>query len=303
MESSAANAATRPSTPTRSSPRRADRREPDERRLQRRGQRETQRAAGGAEDEALGEELLDQASAARAERSPNGHLAGALERAGQRQVRDVRARDQQHEPDRAREHEERRGHARRSARGTAARPPSGLRGSSSGTPRPGLADAVEVRARRLERRARRQPSDGLQVLAVVAGVGQAPVVADGRPQLGRRVVARRDELSKSRGMTPTTRKSMSFSRTRGRRPTGRRRSSGARGRRRGGRRARCPGRSSSGRKSRPSAGETPSIGEEARGHPHRGDPLGLTVRRKRRVPERARRPWTRSCGSRSRRSS
>jgi hypothetical protein len=65
-------------------------------------------AAGGREQEALGEDLADQPPARGADRRPDGHLA--LPRRGLREehVRDVRAGDEQHEADRAEQDEERR---------------------------------------------------------------------------------------------------------------------------------------------------------------------------------------------------
>ena len=64
-------------------------------------------AADQAEDHALGEQLADQAAATGAERGPHGDLALARRRAREQQVRDVHARDQQHEADGAEQQPER----------------------------------------------------------------------------------------------------------------------------------------------------------------------------------------------------
>jgi hypothetical protein len=72
-----------------------------------RGSDEAGGPAEQAEQGALGEELADQAGAARAERRPDGDLARARLRPRQQQVRHVDAGDQQHEADRAKQHEER----------------------------------------------------------------------------------------------------------------------------------------------------------------------------------------------------
>ena len=63
-------------------------------------------AGGEREDQALGQQLPHQPPAARAERRADGHLALARRRPRQQQVRDVRARDQQQQPDRAEQHPE-----------------------------------------------------------------------------------------------------------------------------------------------------------------------------------------------------
>ena len=58
---------------------------------------------GGAgeqrEEQALGQELADEAAARRAERQPDRHLVTPGRRARQQQVRDVGAGDQQHQAD------------------------------------------------------------------------------------------------------------------------------------------------------------------------------------------------------------
>ena len=61
--------------------------------------------AGDGEQQALGEELPNQAPAAGAERGPDRHLALARARAREQQVRDVGAGNQQHDADRAEQHQ------------------------------------------------------------------------------------------------------------------------------------------------------------------------------------------------------
>ncbi len=64
-------------------------------------------AAAGRQHEALGRELPQEPRAAGAERAAHRHLALARGRAREEQVRDVRARDQQHEADRHEQRHER----------------------------------------------------------------------------------------------------------------------------------------------------------------------------------------------------
>ena len=66
----------------------------------------TPRTPGGErEHEALGQQLPDDLPAGRAQRRAHRHLARPRGRARQHQVRDVRARDEQHQPDRAHQDE------------------------------------------------------------------------------------------------------------------------------------------------------------------------------------------------------
>ena len=72
------------------------------RRKQRKGQRgesKAERAARPAQHHALGQQLSNQPAAPGAERGAHSHFARAIHRAREHQIRDVRARDQQHEPD------------------------------------------------------------------------------------------------------------------------------------------------------------------------------------------------------------
>ena len=65
---------------------------------------EAEHAAGERQHDALGQQLADDAAAAGADRRADRDLAPPAGRAHQQQVRDVRARDQQHEADGAGEH-------------------------------------------------------------------------------------------------------------------------------------------------------------------------------------------------------
>ena len=60
----------------------------------------TQDSADERNQQALGEKLANDARAARAERAPHSDLAAACRRAGEQEVRNVRAGDQQHERER-----------------------------------------------------------------------------------------------------------------------------------------------------------------------------------------------------------
>ena len=63
-------------------------------------EQQTGRPAGQAERETFRQELAPDASSTRAEREPYADLAPARNRAGQEKVRDVDARQQEHEGDR-----------------------------------------------------------------------------------------------------------------------------------------------------------------------------------------------------------
>ena len=76
-------------------------REVGEQRDEPRAQQQTREAAEHAEHQTLGQKLLDQIPAARAEGRANGELAPAPEGAREQQARDVRAGDEQHHPHRA----------------------------------------------------------------------------------------------------------------------------------------------------------------------------------------------------------
>ena len=56
-------------------------------------------AAEHRQHHAFGQQLPDQPRALRAQREPDRHFSPTLRRAGEQQVRDVDARDQQHDPD------------------------------------------------------------------------------------------------------------------------------------------------------------------------------------------------------------
>ncbi len=68
---------------------------------------EAEPASREREGDAFGQQVAGDPPAARAERRPHGDLAGLPGHASQRQVREVRADDQEHEPSRRQEHEER----------------------------------------------------------------------------------------------------------------------------------------------------------------------------------------------------
>ena len=64
------------------------------------GQAEPDHAAGDREQHALGEEVAGETRGCRAERLAHGHLTLPCIGADEKEVRDVRARHEQHEPDR-----------------------------------------------------------------------------------------------------------------------------------------------------------------------------------------------------------
>ena len=74
-------------------------------------EREPDEPAAHREAQAFGQQLPDQAAAARAERQAHRHLAVPRRGARQQQVAEIRARDEQHEPCGAEQHEERLGEA------------------------------------------------------------------------------------------------------------------------------------------------------------------------------------------------
>ena len=75
---------------------------------QRRQPRRDRPARRRAEHPGFGEEVLQETAARRAERAANRQLAAAVQRAGDEQIDRIRARDEQHEPDRG-QHEDQRG--------------------------------------------------------------------------------------------------------------------------------------------------------------------------------------------------
>jgi hypothetical protein len=79
--------------------------EPLEHLDEQRRDRETGGAAECGEHEALGEELAHETGPTRAKRDAQGELAPAARRTRDEHAADVRARDQQHEPDAAHQHE------------------------------------------------------------------------------------------------------------------------------------------------------------------------------------------------------
>ena len=144
----------------------------------------SEHAAGEREDDALGQELTHDASPARANRSANRDFAAAPGRSHQQQVRHVRARDQQHEPDRAREHEQRRPHvadehvldALHAERLVLT---DGVRKSRAEFVGRGL----EPRVRLLDRDARLQARRGPEIVSLI---GRVPIELERDPDLRRR---------------------------------------------------------------------------------------------------------------------
>ena len=67
---------------------------------------QTEPRSDDAENHAFCEQLTDQAAAPGTERRPNGHFRLTRRGPREQQVRDVRACNQQHEPDRAEQHED-----------------------------------------------------------------------------------------------------------------------------------------------------------------------------------------------------
>ena len=63
------------------------------------GQRQAERHAGQRQNDGLGEQLPDDASASRSEGNPDGELATSRRRTGEQQVGDIRAGDEEHEGD------------------------------------------------------------------------------------------------------------------------------------------------------------------------------------------------------------
>ena len=70
-----------------------------EQRKRQRAPGHAERAARAAQHHALGQQLSNQPAAPGAERRAHSHFARAVHRAREQQIRDVRAGDQQHEPD------------------------------------------------------------------------------------------------------------------------------------------------------------------------------------------------------------
>ena len=81
------------------------RREPAQRRDAPPRQCQSERAAGGGEQYALGQHLAQQPRPARAERRADGELGPTHRRAREQQVADVRAHHQRHESDDAEEYQ------------------------------------------------------------------------------------------------------------------------------------------------------------------------------------------------------
>jgi hypothetical protein len=83
------------------------RRQPQQRANTGECKRKSDRAAGQAQQHALHQQLAHQAPPTRSQRRAQRHLARSPRSAGQQQVRDVRARDHQHQAHRAHQQPER----------------------------------------------------------------------------------------------------------------------------------------------------------------------------------------------------
>ena len=159
---------------------------------------DAERAAGDGQQSALDHELPHQPRAAGAERGAQREVALAPCNAREQQARHVGARDQQDEADRAHQHAERRPDpagqlvAERHERHRGGRILGRQLAAQLGL------DRVDVGARGLERRARLQAADGLQMLARAAGGRERAVVSDERPHVGALIEALRDERLEGR---------------------------------------------------------------------------------------------------------
>ena len=172
------------------------------RREQRKGQRgesKAEHAASPAEHHALGQQLPNQPPAPGAERGAHSHFARAIHRAREHQIRDVRARDQQHKPDGGEENihpaanrpaeqllKRNRAHA---ARGIVVR-------KLAAQTRP---HAFEISGRLCQRDIRADSPDRLQVLTAAARIRQVALVAQNGPELCALVEVGRQQGFERRG--------------------------------------------------------------------------------------------------------
>jgi hypothetical protein len=163
-----------------------------------RAQCDAESAAGDGEQGALDHELAHQAGAAGAERRPQREVVLAPRDACEQEARHVGARDQQDQADGAHQDPEHRPHVpdelvpqrhERHRRGLVL---GGKLAAQLGV------DRIDVGACGVERRARLQPADGLQMLARAAGIGNRSVVSDKRPHLGALIEALGDERLEGR---------------------------------------------------------------------------------------------------------
>jgi hypothetical protein len=176
-----------------------ERRRPREAALEDDGQSQAGAAARQREQAALGQQLADQPPPARPERGADRQLPGPPRRSREQKARDVRARHQQHEADRAQQQVEGRAYAaadqlvERRDRHRAGRVVLRM------LRRELAADRVEVGPGLLERDALADAPERLEVLAAAAGVVQRHVVAERRPHLRPRVEVRRDQRLEAGG--------------------------------------------------------------------------------------------------------
>ena len=177
------------------------------RRKQRKGQRgesKAERAASPAEHHALGQQLSNQPTAPGAERGAHSHFARAIHRAREHQIRNVRARDQQHEPDGGQEniHPAADGPAEQLLKRNRAHAARGIvvRKLAAQT-RP---HAFEISGRLCQCHIRADSPDRLQVLTTAARIRQVALVAQNGPELCALVEVRTTASgSNDAGMTPT----------------------------------------------------------------------------------------------------
>ena len=140
-------------------------------------------------------------SAAGAERRADRELAASAERSRQHEIRDVDADDQQHETDGAEQHEQRRAHVAderaRAARGRQIRALRLVLGNASASR---ARDRAHLLARLLERHARLQPPDHVEVMRAALRRRVSSAVKRSGSQS-----SDSSGYAKPRGITPTTR--------------------------------------------------------------------------------------------------
>jgi hypothetical protein len=148
------------------------------------GEERAERAAYQREQQALGEQLAHDAAAARPERRAQRELALARADAREQQVRDVHARHEQHQPDRAEQHEQRLAGVADERLAEAGRRPADalvlarvLLGEAGG-------DRGHLLARCGDRRAGRETGHDVQVPGAAAVGAEELVVRERPPDLG-----------------------------------------------------------------------------------------------------------------------
>ena len=149
------------------------------------GQPQAQHAAGEREQQALGQELAHESLPAGSQRGAHRDLLRPRGRAGEQQVGDVGAGDQQHEPHRTQEHQQ--GRPDRSGRAVAQRcgEQAPIRGVGIGVlGLELLGQGADLRRRLLHGHADPQPGDEVEALVRPLAVGELiGLEHDRRPQL------------------------------------------------------------------------------------------------------------------------